>query len=396
MIKLYSPSRTQFLFAALTLLFTRATAQQVAPVYPPQGGFHIDGNLRANTFIANKGDWLTGPGGTGGYVMTDTGVPLDTTTTFHFVDLWNSSNDDQIIGQANQNPNTDWSWVLAATPAKADLNNVLIYFTRDSIGCHKWMMFAADRMSSNGTSYVDFELLQNTLIRNGNGTFTSVSLAGGRTVNDLLFTVEYTNGGSQANIDCYKWDTVSLSPLTFDYVSFFPPNGSRYGFTSSGGEPVPYMAFGMTTYLSNQFVEGMLDLDAIVQAYITSIDSVVFKTLTVKTKVSPSLSATCADMLAPIQLNNLSIDCITGIEENPWQSGISISPNPAHGSFKISFDEWNAKAAELSIYDVCGRLIYVQEIRSQMSTIACPLTKGLYFVTIAEGPKQFTQKLVID
>jgi hypothetical protein len=396
MTKNVSPIRQQLLLAVLTLLFTRATGQQVAPVYPPQGGFHIEGDLRANTPTANVGDWLMGPGGTGGYVMSDNGMPLDTATTIHVVDLWNSSNDDLIIGQANDNPNDDWGWGTGNVIPKVDLNNVLIHFTRDSIGCHKWMMFAADRWGTAGISYVDFELLQNTLTRNINGTFTSAGSIGGRTANDLLITVEYTNGGSQANIDCYKWDTVG--PGIYDYVLFsWAPPGSRYGFTSSGGEPVPYTAFDDSIYLTNQFVEGMLDLDAIVQVYLTTLDSIVFKTITVKTKVSAALSAVCADMIAPVQINNLTLNCwLVGIEENPWQINISISPNPAQDNFTVSMKEWNGQKAELSIFDVCGRLVYQQEMHSQLSTIRYQLTKGLYLVTIAEGPKQFTQKLVID
>ena len=65
----------------------------VAPVTVPAGGFGIDGDLQANTPTAGVGDWVPGPAGTGGAVLDTNGVPLDATTTFHFVDLYHSSCD---------------------------------------------------------------------------------------------------------------------------------------------------------------------------------------------------------------------------------------------------------------------------------------------------------------
>src|SRR5262245_54394882 len=65
----------------------------VAPVNVPTGGFAIDGDLLANTSVAGVGDWLPHEGGTGGAVLDASGVPLNPTTTFHFVDLYGSSAD---------------------------------------------------------------------------------------------------------------------------------------------------------------------------------------------------------------------------------------------------------------------------------------------------------------
>src|SRR5947209_6468316 len=87
------------------------------------------------------------------------------------------------------------SYCASTSSNKSDVNNVLIHFGTDTVvGCHKWVMFATDRSASTGTSYVDFEFLQNTLTKNAGGTFTSgaSNATGGRTVNDLLFSVEYS------------------------------------------------------------------------------------------------------------------------------------------------------------------------------------------------------------
>src|SRR6185369_14119937 len=59
----------------------------VAPLSVPSGGFAIDGDLLANTPTANVGDWVSSTNaGTGGFILTQAGQPLNPFTTFHFVD----------------------------------------------------------------------------------------------------------------------------------------------------------------------------------------------------------------------------------------------------------------------------------------------------------------------
>src|SRR5207253_4306484 len=105
---------------------------QIAPVYPPSGGFHIDGNLLSNTPTANIGDWLPGSGGSGGYVMTNAGVVIDTARTFHFVDAYSGGDDLFTSGRRNDNPNIQWTWGTGGSNNKTDLNNVLIHFGTDT------------------------------------------------------------------------------------------------------------------------------------------------------------------------------------------------------------------------------------------------------------------------
>src|SRR6266436_1865671 len=60
----------------------------VAPVISPAGGFGIEGDLFANMPNANVGDWITNSL-TGGGVLTRSGAPLNTSTTFHLIDEYN-------------------------------------------------------------------------------------------------------------------------------------------------------------------------------------------------------------------------------------------------------------------------------------------------------------------
>src|SRR5437899_8315667 len=136
----------------------------VAAVTVPAGGFAIDGDLFANTPIPTIGDWVTNSA-TGGGVLTASGVPLNASTTFHFTDSYDGSTDVIFAGGLKWTDNpTNWSWTIGKANGKTDINNVLLHTATDLSG-HSWLAIAADRQSTSGDSYIDFEFLQNTLTR---------------------------------------------------------------------------------------------------------------------------------------------------------------------------------------------------------------------------------------
>jgi len=69
------------------------------------------------------------------------------------------------------------------------------------------VVVAADRASTSGDSYIDFEFLQNPLVAKTNGTFSSTGPNGGRTVNDILLSLGFTGGGSVADFSAWRWVT---------------------------------------------------------------------------------------------------------------------------------------------------------------------------------------------
>jgi len=146
----------------------------VAPVLQPAGGFSIEGDLLANFPAANAGDWmLSTNSGPGGAVLDSNGLPINASTTFHFKDLYDNNDDLTFAGgkKWTDDPNT-WSWTAGKPSTKTDINNALVHITTDADG-HSWVIVAADRFSTSGDSYIDFEFLQNTLLRNTNGSFSS-------------------------------------------------------------------------------------------------------------------------------------------------------------------------------------------------------------------------------
>src|SRR5436190_1196638 len=179
----------------------------IAPVVVPSGGFAIDGNLQANTPTAGAGDWLPGSTGAGGSVLDATGAPLNPATTFHFIDKYNDAGDNTFAGglKWTDDPNV-WQWTTSKASSKTDINNVLMHITTDASG-HVWVIVAADRFSNSGDSYIDFEFLQNKLTLNANGTFSSTGPNGGRTVNDLLLSLDFASGGSVPDFTAWRWQT---------------------------------------------------------------------------------------------------------------------------------------------------------------------------------------------
>ncbi len=112
----------------------------LAPVSPPAGGFAIDGDLLANT-PDGTGDWVSNSA-PGGFVLYTNGTPVDSTTTFHFIDPYDSKSDNNFAGgdKVNDDPNT-WSWTQNKVASKDDINNALVHITKDASG-HTWIMVA--------------------------------------------------------------------------------------------------------------------------------------------------------------------------------------------------------------------------------------------------------------
>ena len=307
MSKLISPSnvhRTLFLLLFLSLFFIptfNVLGQTVVPVNPPTGGFAIDGDLTSDT----AGDWVDG-GGTGGYVLFNNNgnwEPIDPNNTQFKTDPYNSSSDNSFTGGSSfgDNPN-DWSWTSGKPTSKCDINTVILHQTTD--GSDKWLMLAGDRLTTNGTSYIDFEFSQGIFTKNDDGTFSSVAPNGdplsdtnGRTPNDFVLSMEYSNGGTNATVHFYVWQ---LDGNTYKYVEQTIP-AEAYGATNGTSETsVPFEAFGSSTYIPYAFVEAAVNIDDILTSNCLQAN---IRTIFVKTKASDSYNAALKDFLDPIPVN---------------------------------------------------------------------------------------------
>ncbi len=361
-----------------------------ALISPPTGGFDIDGDLLANTPFSGVGDWVPGPSGTGGAVLSLAGVPVNPNTTFHLVDVYNSGTDNNFGGgnKVDDNPNTatslKWGWVNNPVGNKVDMNHALIHFARDTSN-HQWLVLAGDRLSDSGDAYIDFEFLQNTLsmTTNAGGTTGGFASAGpncGRTTNDFILTIALTKGGKSAGLFLERWQATNSQTCGFDYVdvnlSTLPTN-SVIGAVNTNTIVVPYGAFGGTNYAPNTFAEVAVDITALIAAEFDPCTSLALKTLMVKTKVSQSPSATIVDFIAPLQLGlRLGVFADAGPNQAKCTSGPSttftLNGTAQPGVFPFVSTNWSVVSGSATI-DATNSLTTDVHVTSGSATLRLTL-----------------------
>jgi hypothetical protein len=274
--------------------------QGIVPVQTPVGGSGVEGDALAHfpvaTVYENVGDLfdLVHPTGTHGVLDFTTGQLLYPGFTFFLQDPF--ENDPTIFtlsNKINDNPNT-YSWGAGNNPDKNEIQNAGCHFSYGdpALGGNSsdlWCLFAGDRETTNGSSYIDFEFLQNTLtitgavygpfnpstgvspIISGSGTFVTTGPHNGRTVGDVLITIEFTQGGGDANAVIQTW--TEISPGTYQYVVH--PNSEFLGkiFITNNNTitHVPFDVYGSDPtnsgvggdYAVNQWAEGAANLTSL-------------------------------------------------------------------------------------------------------------------------------------
>src|SRR5436190_1165547 len=305
-----------FIIICTTLVSTFSFGQagnapmQQLPPFP--GLFAIDGFLQRQGV---NGDWLAPDGTDAGInrIFTNAGVAAPG-IQFSFLkrDLFSDQTNDEIFTQGaklNQNPN-DWHWTSSKPPQKDDINVATGWVAIQPSNNHIWLAISGDRLATNGTSYIDFEFYQNEISRTGgpipggSGGFTSAGPANGRTVGDISLTLEFTGGGSFATIKYLQWQP-GAEAGSYDYFPVVPAPGTAFAAANAGTINVPYGAFGDTKYTALQWVEGAIDLTALIggSGLPGECGSQPFKSLFIKTKSSASSTAELKDFIAPFGLN---------------------------------------------------------------------------------------------
>jgi carbonic anhydrase len=306
-LKATATGQTSGLSASTT--FTDALSAGVAPNGDPNG-FNIDGSVRAVSTAspaptALRSDWLdSSAGGSGGIVNENGTVRTPASGPVYLSnDLFgNGSGDDVFSGsvKADQNPNT-MTWDSAGNnQGKTDLNRVYVHISHDTAG-DAWVTASADRGSTSGAAYVDFELNQVPVIKNANGTFSSAGVNGGRTANDMLITAEYSGNGTPT-LKLFKWELSGGSYVWVDHSNDTSIQGKAFAASNSATLSLPYTSFGSGTYTAGQFVEMSVNVSALVAAG-NSCAGIGVSTVWVRTKTANSTSANMADFATPISVS---------------------------------------------------------------------------------------------
>ncbi|MBB1283470.1 hypothetical protein HRH25_03715, partial [Flavisolibacter sp. BT320] len=348
-------------FTALTLVFfSFAAFGQLAPVIKPTGGFAIDGGLKSNTPTAptaaqplpwlapGQGDWFEGPAGAGGFVLNADRSAVEAGKSGYGTDPF-STNDNIFTNGSKFNDYIGaLQWFTNSAPDKNDINNALYHVARDNSN-NQWVFISGDRLSTNGTSYIDFELLQGSVTKTGitSGGFTGTPVAdkpngGGRTENDIIISMEYTNGGSKPIVRIYQW---KLNNGTWSYklVENLPANTAFAETNRYGAETgVPYSVFGSTnpsTYQQYAFVEAAVNISYLLSLAGEACSGLNISTLWVKTKASASSTAALKDFMDPIPVN-FQFGSSSIVNPGPFCSNdtepVTLSAEPSGGTFTIN------------------------------------------------------------
>ncbi|HEY3412574.1 MAG TPA: hypothetical protein VGM51_05865 [Armatimonadota bacterium] len=110
--------------------------------------------------------------------------------------------------------------------------------------------------------------------------------------------------------------------------------------STTNGLPVPYGAFGLFTYLSNQFVEISVDVTQLVKAVVNPCSGINIKTVFVKTKTSTASNAVLEDLVDPIPVSFSAGFTVSAIGTNPKCNGGtdgSITATATGGSGTLSY-----------------------------------------------------------
>jgi PKD repeat protein len=107
-----------------------------------------------------------------------------------------------------------------------------------------------------------------------------------------------------------------------------------------------------------------------------------------------------------IAINNCGSDTIThqindyaGINEVPSNKSIAIYPNPANNECTITINSWQSEAADISIYNIVGNIVYSSSIalnsgNNNIKVNTRDYIEGVYFIRIKTNSCNFTTKLI--
>jgi hypothetical protein len=319
----------------------------------PEGGFAVDGDAVTNYPTPGTGDWFTNPDPLLQYVPGNSifnpliGNPFNLRYPFshHWNDGWQQGTDSTVFdgsNKINDDPNT-YEWKAGSVPNKNEINNASVQFSRgDSTlpggNYHDlWCSFAADREVNNGDSYIDFEFLQKPLYMSGTtaGVFVSLGTDGGRTVGDILVTIEFQQGGGTAYAVVRRWQPKVGGG--FEYVLFTPALGDVLCTSNTVVTTAPWLPFGQTQYDVNQYAEGALNLTHILnldQNPCYSISTVFVRTRTSGMSTTSELKDfPGSPYQANIILNELFVNC---------PQAVSLPACSSYASILAAYNTWKA------------------------------------------------------
>ena len=383
-----------FLVVLALFQFNFLQAQEYIPILDPPGRFEIDGNLTARD-VPDGIDWAPYWNGRAyvpgnNYIFDASGNPVDSNTSVFVRDPFDSNND-YVFKGGNKFTDDPLVWKTdqtKASPDKGDMSTAFYHITRDSNG-DQWLFVGSDRISNNGTSYIDFEFFQGNVFYNTSSeNFTTTNTSGkARTEGDFLITVKYENGGSSnAAVQFLIWENNAF----VDKTSLI---GGNDAFAAGNITEVkkPFTGNNAAVYDSYLFIEAGLNMTKIFGDIAGQFcDEIELESLLVKTKTSASDNATLIDFIGPVPVDIFFGAARITYEPNPVCSGFTGTYNPTiegvqNGTFTASPSGLSINASTGAI-DVGASNPGTYTITYTFDSYGCDDLTSTYEVVIQEIP----------
>lgn len=234
-------------------------------------------------------------------------------------------------GEKNGDAISTYTYGHSTVPAKTDLSNVYAAIHTRSDNGHPEIYFAAEKLTNNGDTHMDFEFLQSAIALSGgcSGAFT-----GHRSEGDLLVSVDFANGGSAPAATVHQWHCVAepgpqpadgtvcdptvagphyflLPAIPFASVAVNTADIACGGWVCRDQDAAP----STTVVTAFNFMEGGVDLISVPFAGC-------FNSFLPHTRTSGSFDATLKDFAGPVSLRSCK-DPATTSNSSPGGGGVA-------------------------------------------------------------------------
>ena len=86
-----------------------------------------------------------------------------------------------------------------------------------------------------------------------------------------------------------------------------------------------------------------------------------------------------------------------GIDENPNELAVAVSPNPSNGIFNFNLTDVIENEFEISVQDITGKTIYRDFVNGKETTLnLTEQISGIYFVNIISNNRSVTKRIQIQ
>jgi hypothetical protein len=108
------------------------------------------------------------------------------------------------------------------------------------------------------------------------------------------------------------------------------------------------------------------------------------------------VTVACNPALSTKAASDNAIDIQVPANNSRKELSIMTSPNPSHGSFRLSITSDNNEPMTLQVYDVLGRMVETRNgiVAGQALQIGMRYRPGIYFAQVIQGTKKVTTRLV--